>query len=428
MLSDRAVREQYRDTILAAYRGFSLRDVYKFHCDKVGVRANSGARRALPTRVGDFGDVVEMDLSACNLGEAGTYPALEALRAAWNCEVLRLRDSGLTNDTVALICQVAESHPALRTVDLSGNRFVSQPAVDLSIRLARRRPQICSVLLEGCSAPREQVRRLSGLLAENRRKLAASGAPPELGHAVLFETGVDALPTQHRFCLSQPLLQRRLCEDLCTVVKHHISTKEDAFLLPDLLRWELDQAAACFREQDTSTSGLLGHRRTCLALSAMTGTQITQEDAEVEHLFNRCDTNDDGFIETDQYFVVVRNHLAMRAEEVKSVLIAQLAKAYQQALPEGSGQMVLTGLAAGVANYGAICGQRPPAAVEETARAVAMAATGATALNEDKVVLSQQLFVQVVVAGLCGCDEAVRHAVICHKYLVPRRATAPSAP
>eukprot|EP01065_Artemidia_motanka_P032927 TRINITY_DN39908_c0_g1_i1.p1 TRINITY_DN39908_c0_g1~~TRINITY_DN39908_c0_g1_i1.p1 ORF type:complete len:449 (+),score=127.55 TRINITY_DN39908_c0_g1_i1:83-1348(+) len=413
-----AEMEQYQEAILLAYKGFSLRDVYSFHCQKIGVKVNSGVVQALPTRVADFGSVAEMDCSTFHLGEAGVYPVLEVARAMWSLEVLRLGGAGLSNDSVALVCQVVESHPSIRTVDVSANRFVSTPSADMLLKLARSRPCLHSVLLAGTSVTRERVKRIDYVLQQNRARLDAAAA---LSHAVRYEAAVDALPAADRHHLRVPILLKPLHRHVREVVKHQIVLKQDGFALPLLLRCELNRAEQCFLSRDGG-SGLLGHRKVCEALSEFLDFSVSQEDADIEFLFNRCDTNDDGFITKQQWFVVVRNVLSQQAEDVKTILVSQVERAYVDTA-SGDGIVSLAELAACVSAFCAVVGQQLMKGVEATARQILLSLHGASALDEDKIPLRKDTFIEALVTALCVHDASVRHSVVYGKRLIP--ATKP---
>lgn len=421
----------YRETILSAYKGFCLRDVYKFHCEKIGVKVNSAVRSALPTRVGDFGDLVELDFSALHLGEAGAYPVIEVARAAWKLEVLRLRGAGVSNDTVALICQVIIDHPRIRAVDLSDNPFISTPGVEAFIKLARRRNLLCSVLLGGTSAPVELTRKLDKMLADNRTEMctseannwfggAVSGLAATLPHAMAFEAAIDGLTRAERHMLYMPVLTHRLHREFSEETKHFVSLQRDGFMLPELLRWELDRADECFGMYDGG-SGLLSHKGGCDAVRALTQLPITVRDADFEFLFNRVDRNDDGFIERDEWRLLVRNVLADHAAEVKSTRQRQLAAAYRTAAA-GEGVMSVAGLAAAAAQAAAIVGAEPPREVEEKAREILLRCHSTTsAVEEDALPMPQDHFVEVMMAAECLLDPGMRHAAVARKILVPRQ-------
>jgi len=405
--------ERYQTTILNAYNGYSLRDVYTFHCGKIGVKLNSGVLNSLPTAPGDFGAVVEFDFSDYNLGEAGAYPVLEVARAAWSLEVLRLRDCGLTNESVSLTCQVVEAHPRLRTLDIRNNLFVSTPSAVILTKLARQRMLTQSVLLSGTSIAKETVRTLEWQLKDNSKGFPQQGAA--------FEAALDALPLAERHWLVRPVLARRLEEEMRGAFKHAITVRKDGHGLPVLHRKEIDKLEKAFQERDRA-SGLLSFSEACEAMSEVTGLKVTQQDADVEFLFNRCDENDDGFVDRVQWQVMVRNQLALLAEETKLILLAQLDKAYSETAG-GAGVLAVAELPSVITAFCTIIGKPLDRALESRVRSLVLLSAqheqhGGGGGDEEQLPLSKELFLSASVAALCLSDPALRHPVIERKRLI----------
>lgn len=405
--------ERYQETILTAYNGYSLRDVYTFHCEKIGLKLNSGVLNSLPTAPGDFGAVIELDFSDCNLGEAGAYPVLEVARAAWGLEVLRLRDCGLTNESISLACQVADAHPRLRTLDLRDNPFVSTPSAVMLTKLARQRMLTQSVLLSGTSVAKETVRTLDWQLKDNSRGFPQQGAA--------FEAALDALPLAERHWLVTPVLTRRLEEEMRGPYKHVITVRKDGHGLPVLHRKEIDKMDEAFQKRDRA-SGLLSFSGACEAMSEVTGLKVTQADADVEFLFNRCDEDDDGFVDREQWQVMVRNQLALLAEEAKLILLAQLDKAYSETAG-GGGVLAVAELPSVITAFCGIIGKPLDRALESRVRSLVLLSAqqeqhGGGGGDEEQLPLRKELFLSASVAALCLSDPALRHPVIERKRLI----------
>ena len=250
----------YASAILTTYAGFSPRDVYKFHCEKGGVREIGLIRDSLPSKVDDFASVKEMDLSSTLLGDNGAYAVLETVRALYKLEVLRLNGCNVTNAIVKMLAQVAVSHPSLQVIDLSDNEFLSAPCGELLLEVVRKAPGIIRVSMGKTNVPGDLMRKIRTQLAQNVKGFLTT-SDPEGVHSFLLEAAIsEVLSDSERFLLTKTVRTQRLDSVLRDAAPPVVGLLPQ-WDLPQLTRDEMERAEDCFRKEDPNEASVLGLSR-----------------------------------------------------------------------------------------------------------------------------------------------------------------------
>eukprot|EP01012_Entosiphon_sulcatum_P057259 TRINITY_DN809_c0_g1_i1.p1 TRINITY_DN809_c0_g1~~TRINITY_DN809_c0_g1_i1.p1 ORF type:complete len:1518 (-),score=309.55 TRINITY_DN809_c0_g1_i1:56-4609(-) len=182
-------------TSLPSSYGQSCRSVYLYYCEQYQVTPKLPILDALPKRIGDFSILqlhvglldVPMQVSSYIVmapavsGSRGILPILEVCRLCPNLHTLGLRGAGLQNSSVEWVVQMALTHPALATIDVSDNR-ISAPAGVLLAHLVAKNPRIVTIDAENTYLPAKQLIQLrEALLANNGnppRSAAGTPLPP----------------------------------------------------------------------------------------------------------------------------------------------------------------------------------------------------------------------------------------------------------
>eukprot|EP01002_Notosolenus_urceolatus_P011390 NODE_3969_length_856_cov_18.156134_g3293_i0.p1 GENE.NODE_3969_length_856_cov_18.156134_g3293_i0~~NODE_3969_length_856_cov_18.156134_g3293_i0.p1 ORF type:complete len:224 (-),score=28.58 NODE_3969_length_856_cov_18.156134_g3293_i0:49-720(-) len=152
--------------VLEDVRSFSPRTLYEHYCDKFQLHPNSGILNMLPTEPGVF-DLKILDLSGNLVGEKGLLPIIEVIRVLPQLTHLVLPENGLRNEGVECLVHSAISHPALRSIDLSGNRLTIGSGKVLEY-LVRKNKRIQELKLSGTRIEPNQIQKINTLLRSNR--------------------------------------------------------------------------------------------------------------------------------------------------------------------------------------------------------------------------------------------------------------------
>eukprot|EP01062_Namystynia_karyoxenos_P011044 TRINITY_DN13939_c0_g1_i1.p1 TRINITY_DN13939_c0_g1~~TRINITY_DN13939_c0_g1_i1.p1 ORF type:complete len:1519 (+),score=565.95 TRINITY_DN13939_c0_g1_i1:81-4559(+) len=163
------------------YKGMSLREVYCNNCASLGVKPNSRLLRELGAEGGpSAGFSTSLDVSRNFLGERGFQAFVEVVRLSTRLERLVLVDNGLTNDATVALCRVAAEHPALRSIDLSGN-YISLTGGQALLDLCRRNVRLVQIELARTNVDERLLHRISRALDHNKvlaRKPEPQGETP----------------------------------------------------------------------------------------------------------------------------------------------------------------------------------------------------------------------------------------------------------
>eukprot|EP00755_Sulcionema_specki_P024297 Sspe_Gene.14824::Locus_5140_Transcript_1_1_Confidence_1.000_Length_1354::g.14824::m.14824 len=411
-------RLRYEDTIQLAYKNFSVRDVYGYHCEKVSVKPLPSVMALLPDRVNSFRDLVELDLSLLHTGEAGVYPVLEAVRASLRMAVLRLSGIGLTNRTMLLVCQLALQHPSLHTVDISHNKFVSAEAGEGLLKVARKNPRLVRVVTDGTSIPHDLNLRLQKLLEQNRKVLFSTCDEAE-ARSIRFDMAFDSLDPSERHRLHVASLTTRKNIFFGTDTQFGVVASKTAFGAPALTPRELEKVKACFALLDTNQSGLISLPQARQGLRSLLGGLEKGNDAEMEYLFARMDRDDDGFLEVNEWEMLVANIVGVEGAMLKAARLQQYDAAYYQ-VAEGSGKVLTV---ADVVQVGVVAmsmvGKDLPTDLEDKLRFLLLESSGATSTtDETSIPMPCSHFKECMMAVECLYDPPLCHAVVHRKHVI----------
>lgn len=152
---------------IAEFAGLSLRDIYRLKCEELTIKKNSKLMKELPTTPDAFDEPTKMDLSGNFVGPKGLVALLHVVKMALGLRYIDLRDNQLTNQSVAEICDVAQTHKSLALIDLSDNP-ITIGAGKMLLDLARANPQIEEIHLANTGIREMMLRAIEAQLEKNR--------------------------------------------------------------------------------------------------------------------------------------------------------------------------------------------------------------------------------------------------------------------
>ena len=146
--------------------GLSLREVYVSECRRHNVKPNSLFTRTCPTTPLLF-DLNVMDLT-CNY-IASILPFVDLIRLC-NDSLLRiiLKDNGLTNDSVVLLCETLQNSETVAELDLSGNKHLTLATGKALLQLIKKVPTLEAVHLKGTAVPTYLIKQINNLVEWNK--------------------------------------------------------------------------------------------------------------------------------------------------------------------------------------------------------------------------------------------------------------------
>ncbi|KPI89760.1 hypothetical protein ABL78_1140 [Leptomonas seymouri] len=141
------------------------RDLYVECCQRHGVKPNGDIQAQIES-VG-FLHLRLLDASHNFLGRLGSLAVLSFVRQHQCIEEIRLPQNCVDDSCMELLASiVAEGHPNLRSVDVSGNPLAT-PALRRVWAAARHNSRFMHLSLEGCGVPEEWVTRMNSTLRAN---------------------------------------------------------------------------------------------------------------------------------------------------------------------------------------------------------------------------------------------------------------------
>eukprot|EP01063_Lacrimia_lanifica_P023314 TRINITY_DN30819_c0_g1_i1.p1 TRINITY_DN30819_c0_g1~~TRINITY_DN30819_c0_g1_i1.p1 ORF type:complete len:478 (+),score=224.13 TRINITY_DN30819_c0_g1_i1:83-1435(+) len=410
----------YEATILQTYRRFSPKDVYKFHCEKIGVKEISGVRLCLSGMTEDFESAKELDFSLMYLGDNGCYPVLEMVRALHKTEVLRLRSCELSNVIAKLIAKVGATHPSLRTLDVSDNPFISAPGGEMLVQMAKRNPQILRILVSGTNIPKDVLRKLDAQLQKNVEAFLELEDKKTV-HRYLFEVALDEILTNdEKRKLLKPMRTRRLCDDLTCEQRPRVELCTADWQLPTLTREEQERAKKSFSLEDVNTTGVLSFRRIINCLHRFGATQVDDDDAFLTTIFGAINTNEDGFMTYEEWVLLLRNYLMFEGGNYRANHMEQLRAAYD-VVATGEETTALQASTC-ISNLSNIIGRNLPESLEDKVQSFLVASSGLSTTDETLIPMDFSTFAEAEAAGQILIDPVLRAAVVLNKLLIEPNA------
>ncbi|ESS67100.1 hypothetical protein TCDM_04159 [Trypanosoma cruzi Dm28c] len=101
----------------------SPKEMYEKECRALGVPPNSGLLRMLPESTVNLSGLSVMHLGRNFLGDRGVVPFVHIIAHASSLHTLNLRENGIGNEGVRVLCRGLRRLPALKVLELSGNPF-----------------------------------------------------------------------------------------------------------------------------------------------------------------------------------------------------------------------------------------------------------------------------------------------------------------
>eukprot|EP00755_Sulcionema_specki_P015365 Sspe_Gene.59188::Locus_32500_Transcript_1_1_Confidence_1.000_Length_2019::g.59188::m.59188 len=148
------------------YAGMTMVEVYTNVCVALGIKPNSRVIRDLNTSKGE--ESTTLDVSRNYIGEKGFKALLELIRLQTHLVRVVLIDNGITNDAVVGLCRVAESHPSLVSLDLSGNPL-SLCGGQALLNLCRKNHRITELDVSRSNIEERMAKKITEALAVNTR-------------------------------------------------------------------------------------------------------------------------------------------------------------------------------------------------------------------------------------------------------------------
>eukprot|EP00754_Rhynchopus_humris_P042296 Rhum_TRINITY_DN2597_c0_g1::Rhum_TRINITY_DN2597_c0_g1_i1::g.7652::m.7652 len=404
----------YASTILSTYKGFSPCDVYKFHCEKGGVKEISGVVNALPGTPEDFGSVKELDFSLTYFGDSGCYSVLETVRALHGLEVLRLTGVGITNAIVKMLAQIAVAHPSLQVLDVGGNEFLSAPAGELLLEMAKKAPGILRVGIRGTNIPSDLERKLRRQVQGNIKAfLTTSGT--QAVRSFLFEAALsEVLSDGERALLCRPMRTERLDQYLGEERTPAMELTTAVWLLPTLTPAQRNVAVSAFKQHDENGAGVVGYLQMVECMKTFGFTDVDPADAFLNHVFTRLNTAEDGYLGLADWLVLLQNYLLREAVQHHGNHLRQLRMAYDLV---GTGRdTTALHASACVSNLMNITGRNLPDSIEDKVQAILVSSSGLPTTDESLIPMTFEDFAAAEVVAECLLHRGLRDSVV-HRRL-----------
>eukprot|EP01006_Ploeotia_vitrea_P064581 TRINITY_DN88263_c0_g1_i1.p1 TRINITY_DN88263_c0_g1~~TRINITY_DN88263_c0_g1_i1.p1 ORF type:complete len:414 (-),score=26.10 TRINITY_DN88263_c0_g1_i1:121-1362(-) len=309
------------EEIQLKYQGFSLRDIYLYHCNQMRLRANSGLANLLPNTPDQFSLIRELDLSANFVSVNGFYPLLEVMYASNRLETLIAKGNGLTNDVMIPLCRIAVLHPSLAVIDVSDNPKLSTPAGQALLKLVQKNPRFRRICTDGTLIPPDIAKKIATWTAKNEAAFLAK-QPTNARVLQIENLFFNELKKTDADKLRVPVRNLRMCESLRSEeIWGYKLLWSDTGLAP-LTRAEDDLLTKGFRATDTQNSGQLDHPQLCRVFYTDLGEIfVNKEDAEFAKLFSRLDADEDGLVSLDEAKLILRNHMTYEAVKARNEVI-----------------------------------------------------------------------------------------------------------
>lgn len=130
------------DETLARFQGKSPRDSYRQVCDELHVHTQRDIYAMLPEKPAAWHHVYTLELDRSLLGTKGCMAILPIITASTSLRKLSLRSCGLSDEFVIALCSILQSHPSLRSVDISDNQLVTVYSAPHIISVMRHNPNM----------------------------------------------------------------------------------------------------------------------------------------------------------------------------------------------------------------------------------------------------------------------------------------------
>eukprot|EP01065_Artemidia_motanka_P009381 TRINITY_DN1478_c4_g1_i1.p1 TRINITY_DN1478_c4_g1~~TRINITY_DN1478_c4_g1_i1.p1 ORF type:complete len:395 (+),score=166.22 TRINITY_DN1478_c4_g1_i1:102-1286(+) len=148
------------------------REVYVSECTRLGKKANSKLLSELEGGAAGEYDLTELNLNGNLIGNV--TPLLDLLRVNTGITKVLLKENGIQNSGVPLLCQVLVDHPSVAVLDLTGNKQVGYVAGKSLLMLLQRNENIhsCRIAKTGIPPATKEKIDAQALMNFNRYRLS----------------------------------------------------------------------------------------------------------------------------------------------------------------------------------------------------------------------------------------------------------------
>ncbi|CCW62573.1 unnamed protein product [Phytomonas sp. EM1] len=137
------------DEVLMSFDGKSPRDAYKKTCEELGVHTQAYVYELFPEKVGAFHTINTIELDKCLLGTKGCMALLPIIRVSSILRKISIRGCGVSDEFVKALCEILETHPSVRFVDISDNQLVTVYSAPYIINVMRHNSNLISFEVSG---------------------------------------------------------------------------------------------------------------------------------------------------------------------------------------------------------------------------------------------------------------------------------------
>eukprot|EP01012_Entosiphon_sulcatum_P002359 TRINITY_DN10484_c0_g1_i1.p1 TRINITY_DN10484_c0_g1~~TRINITY_DN10484_c0_g1_i1.p1 ORF type:complete len:578 (+),score=72.05 TRINITY_DN10484_c0_g1_i1:44-1735(+) len=152
--------------LLSVYRmqQASNRTMYQMECDRLLTVPKQSFLRALSPVPGQYRLEI---LSLCSHSVVDARPFLCLIRINSGLHSIFMSGNGLSDEATSLICGALQQHPAVHTLDLSDNKYITNVGGFAIRRLLEANRRVVSVYVKGTSMDKDVVDHLHGLGIQN---------------------------------------------------------------------------------------------------------------------------------------------------------------------------------------------------------------------------------------------------------------------
>ncbi|CCW65996.1 unnamed protein product [Phytomonas sp. Hart1] len=137
------------DEVLTSFEGKSPRDAYKKTCEDLGVHSQNYVLDLFPEKVGAFHIINAIELENCLLGTKGCMALLPIIRVSSTLRKINVSGCGVSDEFVKGLCEILETHPALRYVNVSDNQLITVYSAPYIINVMKHNSNLISFDVSG---------------------------------------------------------------------------------------------------------------------------------------------------------------------------------------------------------------------------------------------------------------------------------------
>eukprot|EP00796_Vickermania_ingenoplastis_P008050 gene8050-5603_t len=157
------------DETLARFNRKSPRDAYKQVCSELGIHYQRDIYNKLPEVPSAWHRIRTLELDGSLLGPKGCMSLLPIILVSTTLRKITLANCGLSDEFVIELCEILQSHPTVRSVDISNNELISVFAASSIISLMKNNTNMVGFESAGTHLGDNVANIISQLGARNRR-------------------------------------------------------------------------------------------------------------------------------------------------------------------------------------------------------------------------------------------------------------------